>query len=230
MTGDQRNPMEPPEQSDQELLRLMLEGDEAAFTALYRRRQGAIFRFALQMGGSRAMAEEVTQETFLTLIQEARRYDPARGSVAAYLYGIARNQVLRRLDSEKASAPLEPRENDQGAVAAGLAAGDDLLGSLLGREQVERVRAAVLALPARYREVVVLCDLHEIDYAEAARALDCPIGTVRSRLHRGHRMLAGKLAARPRAGFCQSRSLAALVATPQAADSDTPVEGCSGGL
>jgi len=229
MTGDQRNPMEPPEQSDQELLRLMLEGDEAAFTALYRRRQGAIFRFALQMGGSRAMAEEVTQETFLTLIQEARRYDPARGSVAAYLYGIARNQVLRRLDSERAPAPLEPSDNDQGAAAAGLAAGDDLLGNLLGREQVERVRAAVLALPARYREVVVLCDLHEIDYAEAARALGCPIGTVRSRLHRAHRMLAGKLAARPRAGFCQSRSLAALAAA-QAADSDTPVEGCSGGI
>jgi len=223
--------MEPPEQSDQELLRLMLEGDEAAFTALYRRRQGAIFRFALQMGGSRAVAEEVTQETFLTLIQEARRYDPARGSVAAYLYGIARNHVLRRLDSEKAPVPLEPGDHDQGAVAAaGLAAGDDLLGSLLGREQVERVRAAVLALPARYREVVVLCDLHEIDYAEAARALGCPIGTVRSRLHRAHRMLAGRLAAKPRAGFCQSRSLAALVATPQAADGDTPVEGCSGGL
>jgi RNA polymerase sigma-70 factor (ECF subfamily) len=222
--------MEPPEQSDQELLRLMMEGDEAAFTALYRRRQGAIFRFALQMGGSRAMAEVVTQETFLTLIQEARSYDPARGSVAAYLYGIARNQVLRRLDSERAPAPLEPSDNDQGAAAAGLAAGDDLLGNLLGREQVERVRAAVLALPARYREVVVLCDLHEIDYAEAARALDCPIGTVRSRLHRAHRMLAGKLAARPRAGFCQSGSLAALVAAPQAADSDTPVEGCSGGL
>jgi RNA polymerase sigma-70 factor (ECF subfamily) len=222
--------MEPPEQSDQELLRLMLEGDEAAFTALYRRRQGAIFRFALQMSGSRAMAEEVSQETFLTLIQEARRYDPARGSLAAYLYGIARNHVLRRLDSERAPAPLEPSDNDQGAAAAGLAAGDDLLGSLLGREQVERVRAAVLALPARYREVVVLCDLHEIDYAEAARALGCPIGTVRSRLHRAHRMLVGKLAARPRAEFCQSRSLAALVAAPQAADGDTPGEGRSGGL
>jgi len=221
--------MEPPEQSDEELLRLMLEGEEAAFTALYRRRQGAIFRFALQMGGERAMAEDVTQETFLTLIREARRYDQARGSVAAYLYGIARNHVLRRLDSEKTWAPLEPGGNDQGA-AAGSAAGDDLLGNLLGREQIERVRAAVLALPPRYREVVVLCDLHEIDYADAARALGCPIGTVRSRLHRAHRMLGEKLAPGPRAEFCESRNLAALVAAPRAADSDTPVEGCSGGL
>src|SRR5207302_2263067 len=83
------------QQSDAELLRLMLAGDEEAFTALYRRRQGGVYRFALRMRGSEALAEDVAQETFMALMRDGRNFDPSRGSVASYLYGIARNQVLR---------------------------------------------------------------------------------------------------------------------------------------
>jgi RNA polymerase sigma-70 factor, ECF subfamily len=167
--------------TDPELLERALDGEEQAFTALYRRRQGGVYRFALQMTGSVEIAEDVTQETFLALLTHGSRYDTARGSVAAFLYGIARNLVLRRLD-ERPAVELEESAGE-----------DDLLEDLTRRESIERVRCAVLSLPPVYREVVVLCDLQDSSYEEAAAALDCPVGTVRSRLNRGSSMLARKL-------------------------------------
>jgi RNA polymerase sigma-70 factor (ECF subfamily) len=171
------------ETSDQDLLRGMLAGDEAAFTALYRRRQGAVYRFALQMTGSIVIAEDVAQEVFMALIESGSRFDPARGSLASFLYGIARNQVLRRLERDRG---LEPVEDD-------FATDDDVLADLTRRESIDQVRRAVLSLPAVYREPVVLCDLQDVSYQDAADALDCPVGTVRSRLNRGRAMLAQKL-------------------------------------
>jgi RNA polymerase sigma-70 factor (ECF subfamily) len=82
--------------SDSELLRAMLAGDEEALALLYRRRQSGIYRFALQMSGSKTIAEDVTQEVFLFLMREGHVFDPARGSVSAFLFGVARNHVLRR--------------------------------------------------------------------------------------------------------------------------------------
>ena len=89
------------ELNDCELLQSMLAGDEEALTVLYRRRQGAIYRFALQMSGSKTIAEDVTQEVFLFLMREGHLFDPARGSVSAFLLGVARNLVLRRLRVEQ---------------------------------------------------------------------------------------------------------------------------------
>ncbi len=83
--------------SDSELLQSMLAGDEGALAALYRRRQRGVFRFALQMCGSRTVAEDVTQEVFMVLIREGHTFDPSRGSLNAFLLGVARNHVLRRL-------------------------------------------------------------------------------------------------------------------------------------
>jgi RNA polymerase sigma-70 factor (ECF subfamily) len=179
---------EPTTSSDSDLLQRVSAGDEEAFAALYRRRQGGIYRFALQMSGSPAIAEEVTQEVFLTLIRNARQYDPSRGSLSAYLYGVARNQVLKLCARNGSPVPL-----DDGA-AEGLASTDDPLGAVARQETVQAVRRAVLSLPVAYREVVVLCDLHEVSYAEAAEALGCAVGTVRSRLHRGRALLVEKLA------------------------------------
>jgi RNA polymerase sigma-70 factor (ECF subfamily) len=81
----------------------MKAGDENAFTTLYRRRQGALYRFALHMSGCQAAAEDVTQEVFVKLMCEPDRFDPERGSLAAYLYGIARNQVWRTSHEAKRS-------------------------------------------------------------------------------------------------------------------------------
>ena len=92
--------------SDDDLLRQMMAGDEGAFTELYRRRQGGVYRFALHMSGSEAIAEDVTQEVFIVLMREAHNYDPKRGSLAAYLYGISRNHVLRRLERDRLFVPF----------------------------------------------------------------------------------------------------------------------------
>jgi RNA polymerase sigma-70 factor (ECF subfamily) len=171
-------------ESDEKLLGRMLEGDEEAFTALYRRRQGPVYRFALHMTGSAAIAEDVTQEVFLALIESGRRFDGSRGPLLSFLYGIARNRVLRRIEKERVTKPA-------GEEYAG---GEDPLDDLTRRETVEQVRRAVLSLPEAYREAVVLCDLENTSYEDAAAALECPVGTVRSRLSRGRAMLAQKLA------------------------------------
>ena len=170
--------------TDAALLEQALTGLEDAFTALYRRRQGGVYRFALQMTGSTSLAEDVTQETFLALLLHGTRYDEARGTVAAFLYGIARNLVLRRLD-RRAWTELELAEESAGP--------EDLLEDLTRRESIEHVRQAVLSLPPVFREAVVLCDLQDSSYEEAAAALECPVGTVRSRLSRARALLVRKL-------------------------------------
>jgi RNA polymerase sigma-70 factor (ECF subfamily) len=182
--------------SDAELLRLMLAGDEQAFTALYTRYKGVVYRFALLMSGQTSVAEEVTQEVFLALLRKGKRYDPSRGSLKSYLSGAARNQVLLVMKNERPFVQLvEESEEDEAVPIAQLIAGDDPLGDCARNEANRLVRQAVLALPAIYREVIVLCDFQELSYAEAALALDCPVGTVNSRLHRGHALLLKKLRA-----------------------------------
>src|SRR5262245_35679963 len=157
-------PMTP---SDAELLRLIVAGDEPAFTALYRRHQGPVYRFALMMSGAADLAEEVTQEVFLALIREAHRYDSARGALAAYLCGMARNQVLRLLARERPYVPLiEETEEDETAPITQLIAREDQFGDCTRKEISRLVRQAVLALPMHYREVVVLCDFQELSLAE----------------------------------------------------------------
>jgi RNA polymerase sigma-70 factor (ECF subfamily) len=176
--------------SDRELLQSMQAGDESAFALLYRRRQGGIYRFVLQMCGSRAMAEDVTQEVFLVLIRESQTFDPTRGSLSAFLYGVARNQLLRRFQRERFFVPL-PTDADEDCDSSITASGP--LEDLSRSETIDSVRTAILSLPERYREVVVLCDLEEMSYVETAGILGCAIGTVRSRLHRARALLIEKL-------------------------------------
>ena len=178
--------MTPDEEQDVHFVQQMASGDEQAFLMLYRRRQGPVFRFALRMSGNPLVAEEVTQDTFVALVKDASGYDPARGTVASYLFGIARNLVLRHLRQrtyvgldEVDYAPEDPSPS--------------VLDGLTRRADIERVRRAVASLPPAYREVVVLCELEGLAYAEAAAALACPIGTVRSRLSRARALLAAKL-------------------------------------
>jgi len=178
-------------QTDDELLLRLRSGDEQAFATLYRRRQGAIYRFALHMSGSEAAAEDIAQEVFMALLREECGYDRERGTLSGYLFGIARKLVLRNLERGRSDVPLES-ETEEGASRE-LAVVDDPLAGLTRHEAIEALRRAVQALPRRYREVVVLCDLEELDYADAAVALGCPIGTVRSRMHRARALLLEKL-------------------------------------
>src|SRR5436853_455865 len=172
-------------ESDETLLARMLHGDEEAFAALYQRRQGAIYRFALHMTNSVAAAEDITQEVFLALLETGYRFDSSRGSLVSLLYGIARNHALRRIEKSWRMEPVAIIEDEPGV--------EDVLNDVLRRETVERVRHAVVSLPPVYREAVVLCYLENLSYEEAAAVLECPVGTVRSRLSRGRLILAQKL-------------------------------------
>jgi len=177
---------------DVALLQLARRGDDNAFLALYRRRHGRVYRFSVQMSGSRSIAEDVTQEVFIALMKEPDRYDPERGSLEAYLYGVARNHVLRRLGADRRYVPIKDDEGDSGESLDQAYQGDPH-SDMARAETIESVRRAILSLPEHYREVVVLCDLHEMSYMEASAALGCAVGTVRSRLHRARKMLLEKL-------------------------------------
>jgi len=178
------------EQTDEQLLALAMDGHEDAFTALYRRRQGPVYRFALHMSGSPQIAEEVTQDVFVFLAQRGRGFDASRAPLGAYLFGVARNYVRRAMErsfSETLNTVAAEDHTDS------LVSPEDTVEGIARGQLFVAVRKAVLSLPEHYREVVVLCDLQELSYAEAAAAIGCAIGTIRSRLHRAHGMLAKKL-------------------------------------
>lgn len=168
------------------LLRLVEEGNAEAFSVLFARYQGPLYRFALRMSGLTPVADDVVQEVFLALIRGNHGYRPSAGPLRPYLYGMARNLVRRGI-----------RETEEGADSAEVDARvDESLDPLAGLtrgERIERVRTAVGALPVHYREVIVLCDLEGMGYEEAGTALGCAIGTVRSRLHRGRELLLQRL-------------------------------------
>ena len=176
---------------DEQLLRMMQAGDEDAFTTLYRRRQGGIYRFVLAISGSAPLAEDVTQEVFMALIRDNRGYDPSRGSLAAYLLGMARHHALRFVKRDRTYVSIEGGSRDHGDLVP--LSPEDPHSTMSRRETIHSVQQAILSLPEHYRETVVLCDLNEVSYEDAASVLGCSVGTVRSRLHRGRALLIQKL-------------------------------------
>jgi RNA polymerase sigma-70 factor (ECF subfamily) len=103
---------QPTDSQDLALLRRMMAGEEEAFTLLYRLRHPAIYRFALRMSGNAALAEDVTQEVFMTLIRDARRFDPTRGTLGGFLFGVARNHLRKRWEEDRRLVPLENESAD----------------------------------------------------------------------------------------------------------------------
>ena len=174
---------------DARLLERAREGDAEAFAYLFARYQGPIFRYAAHMCG-RDAADDVVQETFLAVLRTAGRYDPALGSVGNYLFGIARHVALGRVTAREVTG-LDPEGED----CVGCADGPTVLDALTRAETVEAVRTAIASLPHAYREVLVLCELQDVSYADAALIVDCPVGTVRSRLHRARSLLLAKMSA-----------------------------------
>jgi RNA polymerase sigma-70 factor (ECF subfamily) len=181
---------------DVSLVEALAGGDAQAARELYRRHCHPILRFALAMTGSRATAEDIVHDTFVELLQRPGNYDPERGSLRAFLYGIARHRIAKSVRPAVIAPPDEsPDEDAAGRPAAGkpaeLAASAGTPEDQAERSQdIERLRAAISALPLLYREVIAWCDLEEVPYATVADILDCPIGTVRSRLHRARGLLA----------------------------------------
>lgn len=181
--------------SDVELLRLMLAGDANAFEELYDRKQPYVYRFALRMSGSENIAEDVTQEVFMALMRDGHQYDETRGTLSTYLYAIARYRVLRFLEKDRQFVSFQDDEDEDFSemISQHFISDEDPLANLTQEKVVEKVRQAILALPVHYREVIVLCNLHEMTYEEAANVTGCAIGTIRSRLSRARLMLVEKL-------------------------------------
>jgi RNA polymerase sigma-70 factor, ECF subfamily len=164
-------------------------GDESAFAELYQRFSGPIFRFVWQMSGSKTAAEDILQEVFLVFVQKLDSYDMERGNLSSYLYGIARNIVMRWLQQHQDESMADGNLEDRVTKSKD----GNPLAELTREELVACLRKAILTLPATYREVIVLCELQELSYQEAASIIGCAIGTVRSRLHRGRSLLLQKL-------------------------------------
>lgn len=188
---------------DVRLLADIAAGVEQAFVDLYRRRHNDVYRFAFAMAKSRSFAQDVTQEVFLNVLENARRFDSRKGSVRAWLFGCARYVTLDRLR-------LERRWTDDMPAELTTLDSDE---SLLADQRVERLHAAIARLPVEYREALVLFELQELSYAETAVVLDCPVGTVRSRLHRGRALLAAMLDEGEQAASGAEPSMAASLQT-----------------
>ena len=164
-------------------------GDRDAFARLYREHRADVFRFASHMCGASAAADDVVQDVFLAVIDSAARYQPGRSGVKAWLLGIASNHV-RRWRHRRMFVPLPEEGTSDGRK---MAMEPDPVADMLRAEHEAALSRAILDLPVRFREVVVLCDLQELSYERAALGLGCRIGTVRSRLHRGRALLARAL-------------------------------------
>lgn len=177
--------------SDEDLIARIAAGDRDAFAALYRRRRSDVYRFALHLTGSPTAADDCTQDVFMDVIHHAARYQPGRSGVTPWLLGITRNHARRAA----AARPTLPLPDVDAPAPRSLTLEQDPLAGLARRQHVAALRRALLALPVKYREAVVLCDLEELSYLDAAAALGCAIGTVRSRLHRGRALLARRLRA-----------------------------------
>ncbi len=183
--------------SDEELIRQMIAGDADAFEQLYDRRQAAVYQFALRMSGSPVLAEDVVQDVFIEFMRDAHLFSASKGTVTGYLLGMARHRVLRRLERERrfvsiADSEDSDRESSSSTNGHMLVEGNPF-GDFERNQTIESVRQAILSLPEHYREIVVLCSLHEMSYEQAAEVVGCPVGTVRSRLSRARGMLVEKL-------------------------------------
>lgn len=178
---------EPDRRPDRDLLQRFREGDRDAFTMLYRAHFPAVFRFAFYMSGDRMLAGEITQDVFVWLVHHPNEFDTERGDLPAFLGGVARKFLHRRQQNDRRWLPL-----NEAAMAPRTGSGADFVRGLEQRQDVAELRKAIAALPERYREAVVLCDLQEKSYEQAAQELGCALGTVRSRLHRARELLVRK--------------------------------------
>ena len=166
---------------------------DAEFQAAFDQHKDAVYRFAWRMSGSTA-ADDITQDVFVGLLRHPDRFDPARGTLRAFLLGIARNLALKHWRSEHRFEPLD----DEVFVAKPLDLERGDIGDMVGR--------AVRALPPLQREAVILFEYEGLTLAEVARAVDADVGTVKSRLHRARENLRRALAPlrtrQPAKGLC----------------------------
>jgi RNA polymerase sigma-70 factor (ECF subfamily) len=172
-------------------------GSLAWLDAAYRQEGEAVYRYALALSGDPALAADATHEAFVALAQSPGGYDPALGSLGAYLAGIARHQLLaawRQRDRHVVWGGHDVADdNDEPTADPTHPLAPDREATLIGEQTLEALWAAIRALPWPFREALVLVDLQERPYAEAARIAGIELNTLRTRVHRARRRLAALL-------------------------------------
>jgi RNA polymerase sigma-70 factor (ECF subfamily) len=168
--------------SDHDLVRRCHEGEEEAFTTLYKRHRQAVMNFAGRMLGDPDLAADVLSETFAYFFRKIPTYR-FEAPVRALLFKAARNLCLNMLDRRRraSAAPLE--------AAGHIASGDDPAVKAEQGDLARQVREGLASMPPLYREVITLRLLEGLSYEEIALVADCPVGTVKSRLHNGIALL-----------------------------------------
>lgn len=169
-------------------------GDRQALEALYRSEAGPVYRYVLALCGNPGWAADATQEAFVNFAQQTTAYDPARSAPGAYLAGMARHALLATLRRQQREEPLADSADDALPGSADQVAAPDQL--LVQAQGTAALWAALRRLPWVFREAIVLVDLQERPYAEAAAVAGVEINTLRTRLHRGRLRLTALLGER----------------------------------
>lgn len=165
--------------NDRDLITAAQQGDTGAFSALVSRYRDGVVGVVYRMCGDPWLAEEAAQEAFLRAWRHLLEYDP-RYSFRSWVYRIAINAALDALRREKPAADIDNVAD--GELVSDRVSTDPEV-ALVRKERAERVRRALLALPAAGRSVLVLREYGGLSYAEIASALGIPLGTVMSRLN-----------------------------------------------
>jgi RNA polymerase sigma-70 factor (ECF subfamily) len=152
------------------------------FQAAYHGHKDVIFRFAFRMTASAAAAEDITQDSFMALWRNPGSFDPGRGTLRAFLLGVARNLALRKWRAERPHETLD----DELSICEPL--------DMVGKERAAAVARAVAMLPPLQREAVILAEYEEMPLEQIARVTGSELAAVKSRLHRGRQNLRALLA------------------------------------
>ncbi len=183
---------------DLDLLRRLRSGDHAALTSLYQRHQGSLYRFAILRAGSTQVAADVVQDVFIALIENKLKFDPTRGALLSFLFGVTRNLILKRDEAERRFLPIARENHDNDANTGDNDMIDPRplpLEKILADARAEQVRQALLTIAPHYRDVLILYEMHDMSYVDIAAICHIDIGTVRSRLSRARAKIAALLGA-----------------------------------
>ena len=164
-----------------DLVKAARKGEEAAFLQLFDEHHLPLFRFAYRLTGSMADAEDIVQECFLSLLRKGCTYDPKRTPIRIYLFGIVRNQSLKRLRKSNVGVNGTPPRSPESEV--------------LRNEMEDAVTSALMELPEIQREVLILAHYEQMPLAEIAQVLGVELGAAKSRLQRARASLKEMLAA-----------------------------------
>jgi RNA polymerase sigma-70 factor (ECF subfamily) len=180
---------------DEEVMHLVQEGDPRAFELFYDRHSGPAFSLAYRMVGNRAVAEDVSQEAFVSIWRSRLRYQPERGSVRTWVLGIVHH---RAIDALRRNAVHDRRRASAEGIEERFEAPQQTDVEVARREEAKTVRAAIGELPDEQVRVIELAYFGGFSHSEIADQLDMPIGTVKGRMRLGldklRRSLAGEAA------------------------------------